>query len=255
LELCTYRGALWRDALPAPALARLLERRDALVELRHGASPAAVVLGVPHHAAKGVDWIAESSPQGRRVADENAALLALACFSALREREIPCRLVVAAHATDHDPNKVAGSPYCARALCEPETRLLFECHAATVAAPHELELSAGRNPLSHPLEFARLLMRALGVGHQLAVQLEPEDRAARLLESDGSEREGSLRYPALRTRSLIEAGKRGVAALHLETVPRFRTRPDGGAALPDDGFHLGRALAAAIASYLLGQAR
>lgn len=250
MELCTYRGALWRDAVPAPGLARLLERRDALVELRHGAAPAAVVLGVPHHAAKGVDWIAEARPEGRRVADENAALLALACFAALRERDVSCRLVVAAHATDHDPNKIAESPYCARALCEPETRLLFECHSATVEAPHELELSAGRNPLARPLLFAQLLMRALGAGHQLAVQLEPGSRAGRLLESNGGEREGALRYPALRTRSLIEAGERGVAALHLETVPRFRSRPDGGAALPNDGFHLGRALATAIAAYL-----
>jgi hypothetical protein len=255
VELCTYRGALWREALPAPALARLLERRDVLVELTHGAAPAAVVLGVPHHAPAGVDWIAEASPAGRRVADENAVLVALACFAELCERDVPCRLVVAVHATDHDPNKIAGSPYCARALGEPETRLLFECHAAHVDAPHELELSAGRNPHARPLHFARLLIRALGAGHQLATQVEPGSRAARILEPDGRECEGQLRYPALRTRSLIEAGERGAAALHLETVPRFRTPPGGGAALPDDGFHLGRALADAIAAYLGGPAR
>jgi hypothetical protein len=250
VELCTYTGELWREAEAAPDLARLLERRNTLVELTHGAPPAAVVLGVPHHAPVGVDWIAEERPEGPRVADYNAALYALVCFERLRERDLPCRLLVAAHATDHDPNKIPDSPYCTQAMHESEIRLLLECHAASPDGPHDLELSAGHNPHARPLRFGRLLSRALGTGQRLAVQRASGSRAAQLFDTDGQIRESQLRYPALRTHSLAEAGERGIAALHLETVPRFRTQPDGGGALPDDGFRLGNALAEAIATYL-----
>jgi hypothetical protein len=250
LKLYTYTGALLCGALPTPELARLLARSDSLIEIARGASPAAVVIGVPHHAGPDVDWIAERSPEGRRVADENAALYALVCLSALEEQKIPCRLVVAAHATDHDPNKVAGSPYCERLLAESDTRLVFECHAAGPDAPHGLELTAGRNRRARSLHFARPLIRALGSGHRLAAQLEPGGDAAVVLESDGQTSEGRLRYPALRTRSLVEADRRGLPALHLEATPHYRTPPDGSPALPAAGVQLGRCLARAIAVYL-----
>jgi len=245
-----YRGAPWRARTLAPGLARLLTRRDALVELRHGEPPAVVVIGVPHHAAPGVEWIAERRPEGRRVADENAALYALVCFSRLAACGVPCRLLVAAHATDHDPNKLPESPYCRRALGEAGVRLLFECHAAGPRAPHELEISAGRNRHAQPLRFANLLVGALGAGHHVAAQKRPGRSAAVVLAPPGSARESRLRYPALRTRSLSEAGRRGVAALHLEAAPRFRTLPDGTPHLPGAGRHLGRALADAIHAYL-----
>jgi hypothetical protein len=250
LELHTYTGALLCDTLPTPELARLLARSDSLIEVARGATPAAVVIGVPHHAGPGVDWIAEHSPEGRRVADENAALYALVCLSALEEQRIPCRLVVAAHATDHDPNKVAGSPYCERLLGKRGARLVLECHAAGPDAPHGLELTAGRNRKARPRHFAGLLARALGAGHRVAAQAKPGSNAAVVIEPGGRTSEGRLRYPALRTRSLVEAERRGLPALHLEANPRFRTRPDGSPALPDAGVHLGRCLARAIAEHL-----
>jgi hypothetical protein len=250
VELYTYTGALLCGALPTPELARLLARSDSLIEVARGAAPAAVVIGVPHHAGPGADWIAERSPEGRRVADENAALYALVCLSALEEQQIPCRLVVAAHATDHDPNKVAGSPYSERLLGKRSARLVLECHAAGPDAPHGLELTAGRNRRGRPLPFARLLIRALGAGHRLAAQLEPAGDAAVVFESGGRTSEGRLRYPALRTRSLVEAERCGLPALHLEATPHYRTRPDGSPALPDAGVHLGRCLARAIAAHL-----
>jgi hypothetical protein len=250
VELFTYTDTPLRDARPTPGLARLLARPDSLIEIAHGATPAEVVIGVPHHAGPGVEWIAEHSPEGRRVADENAALYALVCLSALSERKVPSRLVVAAHATDHDPNKIADSPYCRRLFAEPGVRLMLECHASGTDAPHGLELTAGRNRLTEPLRFARLLIRALGAGHRLAAQASLGSDAALVLEQDGRTSKGRLRYPALRTRSLVEAGRRGLPALHLEADPSFRTRADGTPALPKEGIHLGRSLAHAIAAYL-----
>jgi hypothetical protein len=250
VELYTYTGTPLRDALPTPELARLLARPDSLVEIAHGAPPAQAVIGVPHHAGPGVEWIAEHSPEGRRVADENAALYALVCLSALDEQNVPSRLVVAAHATDHDPNKVAGSPYCERLFAERDVRLMIECHASGTDAPHGLELTAGRNGRAQPLHFARLLIGALGTGHRLAAQARHGSDAALVLEPGARTSQGRLRYPALRTRSLVEAERRGLPALHLEAGPSFRTRADGTAALPDAGVHLGRCLARAIATYL-----
>ncbi|HEY5657047.1 MAG TPA: hypothetical protein VIY27_04590 [Myxococcota bacterium] len=250
MELYKYEGTTLRGTRPVPELARLLGRSDSLIEIAYGAQPAAVVIGVPHHAGPGVEWIAEHSSEGRRVADENAALYALVCLSALRERAVPSRLLIAAHATDHDPNKLPDSPYCERLLAGRGLRLVFECHAAGPDAPHSLELTAGRNRRAQPLRFARHLIRALGTGHRLAVQARHGSSAAIVFEPDGREQRGKLRYPALRTRSLVEAEGRGLSALHLEADPRFRTREDGGQALPTDGAHLGRALADSIAAYL-----
>jgi hypothetical protein len=250
MERIEYRGAPWRARRVAPSLARLLERRDTLIELSHGAPPPAVVLGVPHHAAAGIEWIAERRPEGRRVADENAVLYALVCFARLESHAIPCRLVIAAHATDHDPNKLPGSPYCTRILAAPRAQLLLECHAAGRTAPHELEISAGGNGYADPLHFGRLLAQCLGPGHQVASQARPGSRAAQVVASGRPARQSRLRYPALRTRSLTEAALHGIAALHLEAMPRFRTHSIGSLRLPDAGRQLGYALADAIRSYL-----
>jgi hypothetical protein len=250
VELRSYRGPVFAGDGPHPALARLLDARDTLVEI--GSAPAPhVVLGVPHHAAIGIDRIAESRPEGGRVADENAVLYALACFEALARAGAACRLLVAAHATDHDPNKRAESAYCQRALAGPGLRLLVECHGAGRRAPHDLELSAGCNPRSDPLRFGRLLARALGPGFHLAAQTAPGTRSALLLDAGGADAGASvLRFPALQTHSLTAAGDRGAAALHLEAKPRFRSRGDGSADLTAAGRRLGGALAAAVIGYL-----
>jgi hypothetical protein len=250
VELHRYEGEVWNEERPAAGLARLLARRDALVELRSGTEAADIVIGVPHHAAIGVSRIAERRPRGGRVADENAVLYALAAFDTLRGLGVSCRLLVAAHATDHDPNKRADSPYCRRALAEPAPRLLIECHGAGRRAPHDLEISAGRNGRAEPLRFGRLLARELGPGYALAVQVEPGTRTAMILGTSGAGAPGTLRFPALRTRSLSEAAARGVAALHLEAKPRFRSRGDGSDALTPPGARLGRSLGAAAWAYL-----
>jgi len=250
VELRRYQGPVFAGDGPHPALARLLDARDTLIEI--GSAPAPqVVLGVPHHAAIGIARIAERRPEGGRVADENAVVYALACFAMLSRAGAACRVVVAAHATDHDPNKRAGSHYCRHALAGPELRLLVECHGAGRRAPHDLELSAGRNARSEPLRFGRLLARALGPGFHLAAQTAPGARSALLLDARGADAGASvLRFPALRTHSLAAAAARGVAALHLEAKPRFRSRGDGSAALTASGRRLGSALAAAVVGYL-----
>jgi hypothetical protein len=236
--------------VPDPALRELLDRRDTLVELRQGEGPA-VVLGVPHHAAPGVDRIAERRSEGGRVSDENAVVYALLCFEALRERDLPVRLVVAAHATDHDPNKIVSSPYCSAVLDGVAPRLLLECHGAGLRAPHDLELTAGSNDRAEPLRFGRLLARALGPGFPVAVQTIPGERSGVLMDgADGVGAEATLRYPALRTRSLAEASLRDVPALHVEAKPRFRLCDDGGMSPTEAGRRLGRGLAEALGGYL-----
>lgn len=251
MDLIEYIGPLWSDRRPTPDLALHLDARDRLVEIACGTAPARVVLGVPHHAAMGVDRIAERHPTGGRVADENAVLYALAALEALHALGIPCRVVVAAHATDHDPNKDAASPYCRRVLAGEATELLVECHGAGHRAPHDLELSAGRNAHARPLPFGRLLARALGGSTPLATQRAPGDRGGVLLDAAGDDGAAcELRFPALRTRSLRAASERGLAALHLEAKPRYRSLGDGSGRLTADGARLGRSLAEAVERYL-----
>lgn len=244
MQLCAYRGTVWRDDAPAPALQSLLGRRDTLVVLDDGAAPG-VVLGVPHHAAVGVSRIAQERAQGGRVADENAAVYALRCYTRLREAGIATRLVIAAHATDHDPNKVPGSPYCEQVLAPQAPALLLECHGAAAHRPHDLELTSGRNRRGRAVAFARALCRVLGPECLLAAQREGGNDAALILHG-GEERTGTLRFPALRTFSLAEAGRRGAAALHVEAKPRYRINGRGTMALTPLGARLGDALATAV---------
>lgn len=258
MELRRYDGPRLEGDRPHRALLRLLEARDTLVEIlpaRDAGPRPRVLLGVPHHAAVGVDRIAERRPEGGRVADENAVLYALAALDRLAACGVAAGLLVAAHATDHDPNKGAASPYCRRILGSGAT-LLVECHGASVRAPHDLEVSAGSNRRADPVRFGRGLARALGPGFHVAAQSVPGQRAALLMDAGGGETGAAvLRFPALRTTSLREAGERGMGALHLEAKPRFRSRGDGSTALTASGRRLGHALAEAIAGYLAGEER
>jgi hypothetical protein len=245
LEPEHYTGPVWHGAAVARGLEDALARPDSLTLLEHG-SELRVVLGVPHHAPVGVERIALERPGGGRIADENAVLYALVCFSALERSGVGCRLVIASQARDHDPNKDDASPYCRAALATP-ARLLIECHGAGSRAPHDLELSAGRNRCARPLRLGRDLAAALGAGFHVAVQTRPGTAQGLLLDAGGRESPTVLRFPALRTRSLQEAGARGIAALHLEAKLRFRSAgPRTGAPTPS-GERLGHALARAVA--------
>ncbi len=210
-----------------------------------------IVLGVPHHAPIGVERIALARPEGSRIADENAVVYALVCFSALEAAGIGCRLVVASQAHDHDPNKDAESPYC-RAAFERKATWLVECHGAGSRAPHDLELSAGRNRRAAALPVARRLTSELGRGFTVAAQTTPGTSHAVLLDANGHESPARLRFPALRTHSLAEAEARGMAALHLEAKLRFRSAGPRTGAPTRSGRRLGRALAHALARELGG---
>jgi len=246
-EPIRYEGPIWEGTRPSEELHQLLGLEDRILELRHGEAGWSCVLGVPHHAGPGVDQIAKSRPEGGRVADENAVIYALAAYSALAEADLPCRLVVALHATDHDPNKDGESAYCQALFAEPAAELLVECHGAGFGAPHPLEITAGRNPNSQPLRFAGHLAQALDTDGWVASQIEPGLREGRRVDRRGDPgAESDLKFPALRTASLWEAGQRGMQALHLEATPRFRTYGVQGLALTPDGARLGGALATAI---------
>lgn len=249
-----YQDELWTLREYHPALADFLQARDRLLVLRHGRPPYAVLLGVPHHAEVREDYICERrrDAEGRpapRDADKNAASYALVAFTALRDRGVPCKLVIMAHPTTHDPNKDLASPYSRELFSEP-ARFLLECHGS---GPHRrlaLELSAGHNHLADARRFAQLLDAALGRRYTWGVQKAPGSRDAWIFHGDGHEEEEALELSALQTVTLIEAERRGMPALHLEAKPAFCKPADDVNAVSPDGLLLGRALAQALLHYL-----
>lgn len=240
MRFICYTGDLWSGQAVHPELWALLGMKDVLIEIVSEAGPAPVVLGVPHHAGAGVARIAEGARSVKtgkmgRPADELAGLTGLVVFRALQKRNISTRLVIAAHAADHDPNKTPGSPYWERIFTGDQPLLLLELHGAAGRRLHALELSAGSNMKTNPLYYGRLLQKQImelwASGplwpqslRSLAIQLQPGASGGLILK-DRLETAGELQNPALETLSLIHAGQLGIAALHLEMKPDFR-KPD-----------------------------
>lgn len=247
-----YNGEVWQGPFVHPRLWKLLQQKDLLVELSGGAAPYRVVLGVPHHAAMGIERIAEDWTNPRtgtkgRPADETTGLIGLAVFSALREKDIPARLVIAAHPTDHDPNKTPGCPYWQRIFDRNggPPGMLIELHGAGLHRRNTLELSAGQNTAAEPLLFGSVLAYHLSGEWIFAIQEKPGTNTARLYRN-GQHTGGRLQNPALETLSLVYAGQIGIPALHLEMKAIFR-QPDPAyphAPRPGEmGWRLARALA------------
>jgi len=240
-----YQGEVWASRFDQydPSLLRLLTSKDRLIVLSHGKAPYKVVFGVPHQAAVGEAHICEKGK--KRDSDENAASYALVAFFLLKEHDIPCKLVIMAHPTCDDPNNDMNTPYWQEVFREC-TELLFECHGADGSRDFDLEFSSGRNELSHPIEFGRLLAVSLGHGYDLAVQTKPCEADALIFDREGGEKSGKLRTATNNTISLLEAGKKGIPAFHLEAKPMFRKAADKEDAITDDGLILGRAIAQTI---------
>jgi len=254
VKCVNYKGELWTLQKPHPALADFLTAKDLLIVLRHGEPPFKVVLGVPHQAEVGEKHICEkhldkNGNPDKRESDENAASYALVAFTTLRDQNVPCKLVIMAHATTHDPNKEPTSHYCQEIFAD-ETALLFECHGAAPRRLLALELSAGKNRLSDTVRFGRALAAALGSRYAVGVQEEACTKSALIFGTDGTEREGELELSARQTTSLITAEEKKIAALHLEAKPAFRKPADGTNTVTPDGLVLGRAIAQAIIQYL-----
>ncbi len=242
-----YNGPVWTsEREPHPALADLLIARDRLIVLRSGEPPFLAVLGVPHQAAAGEEHICEKRQgKGQRDSDENAALYALVAFTELKERGLPCKLVIMAHATTHDPNKESETPYCKEILAA-ECSLLFECHGAASSRRLALELSAGSNGLAETRRFGQALASALGNRFTLGVQEKAGEKEAWIFQTDGTEKKGELELAAIGTESLKAAYDKNIPALHLEAKPAFRKPADGSNTVTPDGQVLGRAIAQAI---------
>ncbi len=228
-QLQPYPGPIWQDGGLYPELWQHLQTDNLLLELSSGSPPYSVVLGVPHHAKVGdtqiaENWLNPKTGRAGRPADEMVGLTALAVFTALVERGLDCRLIIAVHPTDHDPNKTSDSLYFQQVFTSPLPGLLLELHGSSKERPHSLELSAGANPLARPLDFAALLFQYLNAHHTLAAQVQPGKWAAVLFRASG-QTPAKLQHPALETLSLTHAGQLGIPALHLEMKPVFR-RPD-----------------------------
>jgi hypothetical protein len=260
-----HRIELELDGLPpevvlAGELGDLLCRQDHLLVLSHGTPPYAVTLGVPHQTAIGADRICRhrlglDGLPCPRDGDENAASFALAAFHDLKQAGAAVRLVVMAHATTHDPNKLPGSPYCQEVFAVP-TRLLLECHGSGRQRRLDIEVSAGRNLLAQPRRFAGRLAAGLpapqAFAYTLGAQLEPGKSRAEIWRSGAWAEQGVLELPARQTTSLVEAGARGIPALHLEARPLFRRPASGKGGLTPDGRVLGQAIAAAVLTSAAG---
>lgn len=251
----TDYGQLWQipERVPHPTLERLLTGIDQLIVLRHGQPPYPVVLGVPHQSAIGVFRICEKrlDEHGNvknRKGDDNVASYALVAFSRLKAQNVPCKLVIMAHPTTHDPNKIVDSPYCQEIFGD-ETELLYECHACSGKRHLDLELSAGNNPLTQTVRIGRMLGSALGYRYKLGIQSAVGQKDALILQPDGTEIEGQLQLPATKTVSLSEAGQRGIPALHLEAKPFFRVPKGLTNTVSHHGLILGRAIADSIVQY------
>jgi hypothetical protein len=240
-----YQGEVWASRFKEydPSLLGLLTSKDCLIVLSHGKPPYKVVLGVPHQAAVGEAYICEKGK--RRDSDENAASYALVAFSLLKEHDIPCKLVIVAHTTRDDPNKDVSTPYCQEVFRE-HAELLFECHGAAGSREFDLELSGGRNELSHPIDFGRSLASSLEHGYDLAVQKKTGETTATVFLKGRGEKSGVLQNPGTGTISLVEAGKRNIPALHMEAKPKFRKSVYNKDTVSNYGSVLGRAIAQTI---------
>ncbi len=251
----TDYGQLWQipEQVPHPALETLLTAEDHLIVLRHGQPPYKVVFGVPHQISVSGWRICERRMDKHgsiksRKGDNNVASYALVAFSRLRDQNVPCKMVIMAHATTHDPNKIIGSPYC-QAIFSQESKLLFECHACSSKRHLDLELSAGKNPLTPTIPFGRILGARLGYRYKLGLQSKAGKSEALILEPDGTEIEGELQLPATKTTSLTEAGERGLPALHLEAKPFLRIPKDLTNSVSAHGLILGIAIAETIIQF------
>jgi hypothetical protein len=256
-RLIVYSGDLWEGPAVQADLWDLLLQKDLLIEIANGQPPFRVVLGVPHHAAPGIDRIADDWWNPRtgkygRTADETTGLFGLVLFEALKNRGVACRLVIAAHPIDHDPNKTPGSPYWQRVFQEPLPAMLFELHGAALRRSHDIELSAGRNTRGDPLDFGRRLAPSLDPRWKAAFQTRPGHSEA-LIFSDhhAAGIPARLQNPALETGSLAFAGQIGLPALHLEMKSIFR-QPDPafpGSPRPSaEARNLARAIASVISA-------
>lgn len=229
-QVTPYHGEIWDGPAVSPDLWRLLEQKDQIIEITSGPGPYMVVLGVPHHAAPGVDriaedWVNPKTGMAGRPADETTGLIGLAVFTALQAQAIPCKLVIAAHPTGHDPNKTPGSPYWQHIFDGSAAGYLIELHGAASHRRHALELSAGTNRLANPLIFGKALAYFWQSDQLLAVQEIPGSSTGWVYRQGRPAQEGRLQNPALETASLEYAGQAGIPALHLEMKAVFR-QPD-----------------------------
>ena len=238
-----YKGEILQGRNFADDLFSEMCKQNELIVLKNCKAPYRVVIGVPHHAKVGKSNICENG----RDSDENAASYAIVAYNALKESHIPPKLVIMANATGKDPNKYKDTPYF-KEIFEERAEMLIECHGAGPKKRLDIEVSAGRNSLSRPIDFGRALAHYLGNRYSIGIQKEPGKDEAITINTDGSDTDGRLQMPANKTESLMEAEKKGIAALHLEAKPQFRI-PDNGKHISDNGFILGEAIANAILHY------
>ena len=116
---------------------------------------------------------------------------------------------------------------------------------------HDLELSAGPNKLTKTIEYGKILSDMLKNICDLGVQKTAGKNSAVIFKKDGTKDEnGQLKLAGNETKSLQQAEKEGIPALHIETKPRFRIPQDKTNTVTPDGLILGRALAKTTIKYM-----
>jgi hypothetical protein len=253
LKVKIHRQGLWLDgsnACYSYNLNNLLKLKDTLIVVKNSRPPFSIILGVPHQARVGAAKIAESwqNPAGGmgRDSDENAASYALVAYSTLSEYAVPCKLVIACHFTDHDPNKDIHSPYCQEIFSE-TGMLLLECHGAGERRKRDIEISSGLNKWIKAIDFGRLLAKSTDYQYRIAAQLQGGTNQAKTIHR-AQEVDTKLSLPALKTTSLAYANELGMPALHIEAKPKFRIPNSDQCSVSSDGVKLGRSIAEVIST-------
>lgn len=253
MKRIVYKGKIWAVKYKEyeAELLQHLTSKDLLIVIKHGKPPHKVVFGVPHQAPVGVDHICENAKN--RESDENAVSFALVAFTALKEHDIPCKIIIAAHSTQEDPNKDTKSLYCQKLFSEP-TELIWECHGLGINRKLDLELSAGPNDITDTMKYGLRLASALKNISDIGIQKKAGLADALIVRKDGTQDpNGVLEKAGINTDSLIEARKNNIPSLHLEAKPRFRKPDNKTDAVTIDGFLLGHAIAQAIMQDLVDE--
>ncbi len=227
-----------------PELYKALLSKDCLIEISSSIQPYDVVIGVPHQTAIGIGYIAENNH--KRVSDEGAAFYALVIFTTLANLGIPNKIVIAAHDTQYDPNKEPNSSYW-KAIFFDKMRLLLECHGSK-DREIDLEVSSGTNSLGKPSVFGHILAKELNYQYSLIAQENAKSNEGMQIEIS-EDKPTKLKYAALSTKSLTEAGDRCIPAFHIEATPKFRIPENKSNNLTTDGLILGQAIGNALSKY------
>jgi len=240
-----FKSNIWSEeyGIPSDEFGRLLNEKNHLIEIRRGTNP--IVIGCPHHTKNGVSYMFPGRP-----GDECVGLV-----TANIAINLKCEAQIYSHATDHDPNKDARSPYFTK-IFDDNPQVLVEIHGCGNKGINDIEISCGQDIYGDPQLFKEKFQAAL---KKLTARLsKSQDNFDRSISNEfknlniGAQlKPGSsqgVRFPATHTQSLITSMEKKIPAYHIELKPEFRKMRDTSRMeLTGRGKYISEAIAATIA--------